>query len=56
MKNLLINLTYIAGVAFLITILFMVLVSLASSGLAVPIGELIAIQVSQLAQTVREAL
>ena len=56
MKDKLINLTYVAGVAFLLTMLCMSLAALASSGLAVPVGELIAIQASQLAQTVREAL
>ena len=56
MKDKLINLTYIAAVVMLLTSVCVALVAFASSGLAVPVDELVAIQASEFAKTVREAL
>ena len=56
MKDALINLTYIAAVVVSLTGVFVALVAFASSGLAVPVDELVAVQATELAQTVREAL
>ena len=56
MKDKLFNLTNIVAVLILLTGVCMALVALASSGLAVPVDELVAVQASELAQTVREAL
>ncbi len=56
MKDKLINLTYIAAVVVLLTGVSVALVAFASSGLAVPVDELVALRANELAQTVREAL
>lgn len=56
MKDKLLNLTYIAAVVILLTSVTVALVAFASSGLAVPVNELVSAQATELAQTVREAL
>jgi hypothetical protein len=56
MKDKLFNLTYIVAILILLTGVCMALVALASSGLAVPVDELVAVKASELAQTVRESL
>jgi hypothetical protein len=56
MKDKLFNLTYIIAVVILITGVCLALVTLASSGLAVPVDELFSTQASELRQAAREAL
>ena len=56
MKDKLLNLTYIAAVMIMLTSVCVALVAFASSGLSVPVNELVSAQATELAQTVRVAL